>query len=71
MHTHRTWRHLAALGLALLAAAAVGGVAALVLSVWAATAIGVVVGQLVALGLEAWDDRYFPDHVVIFGAGLR
>jgi len=67
---HR-WRHRAALGLALLVGAGVAGVAALVLSVWAAAAIGVIVGQMVSVGLEAWDDRYFPERVVILGARLE
>lgn len=70
-HTDRRWRHRAALGLALLVGAAVGGVAALVLSVWAAAALGVIVGNAVSTGLEAWDDRYFPDRVVILEARLE
>lgn len=67
---HR-WRHRAALGLALLIGAGVAGVAALALSVWAAAAIGVIVGQAVSTGLEAWDDRYFPERVVILGARVE
>jgi hypothetical protein len=70
-HMERRWRHLAAIGLALLVAAAVAGVATLALSVWAAASLGVIVGQVVSSCLEAWDDRYFPDRVVIMEARLE
>lgn len=64
-------RHLAALGIGIVVAAAVAGVVTLVVAMWAAAAIGVAVGQLVAAGLRAWDDRYFPDHVVILGTTVK
>ena len=71
LHTRHPWRRLAAVGLGLLAAAAIAGVVALALSVWAAAGIGVLLGLGVAAGLEAWDDRYFPDRVVLLAAGTQ
>ncbi|MGC4109289.1 MAG: hypothetical protein QM747_02435 [Nocardioides sp.] len=68
-HTPHPWRRLAALTIALLAAVAVAGISALALSVWAAAAIGVLVGQLVSTALEAWDRHRYPDLVVIVEAG--
>jgi hypothetical protein len=69
-HTIPRWRRLAALGIGLLTAAAVAGVAGLNLPLWAAAAGGVVAGHAVAGGLVAWDARYFPDLVMISEAGV-
>jgi hypothetical protein len=68
--TDPPWRRLGFVGLALVSAAAVAGVAALEFALWAAAALGVVVGEAVSIAVEAWDDRHFPDHVVIFEAGF-
>jgi hypothetical protein len=64
------WRRLAFVGLALVVAAAVAGVAALEFSLWAAAAMGVLVAEAVSIAVEAWDARHFPDRVVILGAGV-
>jgi tetrahydromethanopterin S-methyltransferase subunit C len=70
-HATPRWRRLSALGIGVLAAAAVAGVAVLTVPAWVAAAIGVAVGQAVGTGLEVWDDRHFPDLVMTFEAGLK
>jgi type IV secretory pathway TrbD component len=71
IHTRHPWRRLAAICLGVLAGAAVAAVVAMALSVWIAAAIGVLLGEAIATGLELWDDRWFPDRLVTFEAGVR
>ena len=41
------------------------------LPLWAAAPIGLVVGEGIAVGLEAWDDRWFPERILILAAGIK
>jgi tetrahydromethanopterin S-methyltransferase subunit C len=70
-NTRRPLRRCAALSLGLLAAIAVAGVVVMTLPLWAAAAIGLVVGEGIAVGLEAWDDRWFPERILILAAGIK
>jgi tetrahydromethanopterin S-methyltransferase subunit C len=70
-HIDHPWRRLAALGIGFLAAVAVATVATLAVHDWAAVGLGVVVGQVVSFALVTFDERHFPDHVVILASGRR